>query len=275
VVFLEFGIPRLPELLRGESSVDTKVYSVDFEIMHYEYMASWKTTWKKWSRFNRLAAIAGMVAIMLGVVRTGQMVAGVFSWLKEWAYGPPPVDMPLPKILDNALEEIEYNIDCLESFDRIRESDVDYPLCRPKKRYLESLFYHLSVLTSRDYYSDSTATFRNWKSVLEYYSNLENVKSSRDFRDLESGSPITLRDALFMTGYIRFFYRDFYKEIEDEGCMSFRNNEPRCEPVLAALANTRKKDEEQIARWDHMPAKATIDEGKPVRSYVDWLSLSD
>ncbi len=239
---------------------------------------SWVATWSKWSRANKLAAISAAVAIFLGCIQAVQMGYGVYVWIEQKLGGQPLLSIPLKKIHAGMIEELEYNIDCLNSFNVLRFGDVSYKMCKIKTLYTDNWFYHISVLKTRDYYSESLYTESDWEDVKSFYRELENVRQKSDFIEIERRSQITLRDALFLTGYVRYFYKNFFEKSMSEKCseQAFEENlSGDCKRQHDRLFGDAQAWQEQIEGWDGMPAKRTVDDVKPVRNYGDWLDLHD
>jgi hypothetical protein len=222
---------------------------------------SWRATWRRWSPFQKFAAIGLAIGTPLAFFQLTQMIWQAATWGQEKIYGLPPLELPLKQIHAGMLEEIEYNLDCLKSFDRLRSADVDFELCEPKRKYIESWFANIAALTSRDFYSSSEYTKEEWEMLKIYYLELKSVKSHKNFIDLEARSDLTLRDALFLTGYIRYFYTNYFEEPMPEEC-GLRDNSPECLKSENRLFGDTRKWHDQIDGWGNMPAKYTVDDGK-------------
>jgi hypothetical protein len=237
-----------------------------------------RQTWRKWSLINRIGAIAAIITIPLGIVQGGQLLLSGYNRTREAIYGPAPLTLPLRTIHKGMLEEIEYNLDCLESYWNLGDVPPQYPMCEPRKEYIESWFYHISAITSRDYYSDSTDLMHDWNLVKSYQAGLAKIRTRKQLEEFEKQTQLNLRDALFLTGYMRYFYKNFYEKKLDDDCQdsSFDGKfTPACKADYMRLYGDMKEWQEQVDGWDGMPAKYALDEGKPVGDYPAWLGLSD
>jgi hypothetical protein len=234
--------------------------------------------WRKWSLINKFAAVAAIITIASGLVQIVQWCALGYIIVSESINGAPPLSLPLKVIHKGMLEEIEYNIDCIESYRTLSNEPPEYEMCKTRERYIDSWFYHISAITSRDYYSDSTALLRDWRNIKELHAGLSRVSTEQELRDLESKSKLTLRDALFLTGYMRYFFVNFYEKKFDQECTDEAFSEklsPRCKAEFMRLFGDMGDWQEQVDRWDGMSAKYALDQGKPVEDYPTWLALND
>lgn len=214
------------------------------------------------------------MAIPLAFVQLVQIGTEATNWGNEQLFGPSPLELPLRDLHSGMLVELEFNLDCLKSFDRLRHSDEKLELCKLKTRYIESWFSNVAVHTSRDFYSSSEATHSDWKKLKNYYSQIQKVSNNTEFVELERKSEITLRDALFMTGYIRYFYNNYFSVSLPKEC-GFADKTPECLKHEERLFGEFPAWKEQIESWDHMPSRYIVDDGKKVDFYTDWLSLVD
>jgi hypothetical protein len=240
-----------------------------------------KTTvekWRSWTLPTKLSLIfAAIASIFAAIAAAPQIKAG---WVASVSaiYGPPLLDLPLRQLHAGMLEEIEYNIDCLSSFDALRYGEVTYELCEFKTIFTDSWFNNIAILKVRDYYSESLYTESDWENVKSFLNKIQDVRSKVDFLKIEKKSKITTRDALFLIGYVRYFYKNFYETKLSESCsvQAFEQKlTGNCKEHYERLYGDDQAWQEQIESWSNMPSKYVVDEGKPVERYVEWLSLHD
>ena len=236
---------------------------------------NWRQTWNSWSRVNRLTAIGVIFGLFLGTIQTVQLADAGFDWAQEKIYGPKPLDLPLRQIHVGMMEELEFNIDCLESYQVFNVDDSSSATCKPRHRYLDTWFSEIAAISSRDYYSKSQNTEMDWKSLRHYYDDISKIKDKYSFDRLDSKSELTLRDALFLTGYIRYFYKNFYEKPLPDRCQAFPKLPPNCKAEFERLFGDLPAWNQEIQRWNDLPAKRIAVFGKPPEDYATWLGYND
>jgi hypothetical protein len=218
--------------------------------------------------------VSALVALLIGTVQIAQFAVGAGVWLFQKINGPPPLNLPLRNIHAGMLHELEYNIDCLRSYEHYRYDVRPFDNCKPITRYTDTWFSHLAVVSARDDHSLSENTLEDWQVAKRYYKTLFEVDDKASFLKLESTSPVTLRDALFLTGYIRFYYKNYYQRPLPKHCLPIEPMPPECRPDYNRLYGEMEAWQEQIDSWAG-PSRYTVRDGRPVETYVDWLGYHD
>lgn len=236
---------------------------------------TWKRTWSAWSRATRLTAIGIVFGLFLGSIQLIQITDVSLDWIQQKIYGPRPLDLPLRQIHAGMMEELEFNIDCLESYRVFTVDESSDATCKPRHRYLDTWFSEIAAVSSRDYYSKSENTEQDWKLVKSYYEAISKIEDTNSFARFELKSELTLRDALFLTGYIRYFYKNFYEKPLPDRCQVFPKPPPNCKGEFERLFGDLPAWNQEIQRWDDLPAKRIAVFGKPPEDYATWLGYND
>jgi hypothetical protein len=236
---------------------------------------SFSRKFKKWSLPTKIFVVFGFFGLVFGAFQASPQIIGTAHFFKKLIVGDPPIDAPLKQQIDSALIEMDENIDCLASYNALRDADVPWTLCKPKSKYMKSLSKQFSVMGSRDLLGESDRIHQDWMAVLKSYEKISKIRTHKHFLLFEKNSELTLRDTLFLTTFLKYFYSHYYSDAR--ACFEIENlsKSKQCKGFADAELEQIAQYNVLTAKWNEWPARATRIEGIEDVTIEDWLGSMD
>jgi hypothetical protein len=251
---------------RGKNTLEEIGRAAEYELV----TTSLRRKWASWSLPTKVAVVTGLLA----AVPVLPMVWEGIQTLRERIDGPPSLTMPINSQVKAALGELDDNVDCLQSLKQLNQSELGWTKCQAKSTYLTSLSKQFSALTARDRFYESDRIYDALTKLIAAYAEINSVENSSEFAEFQKNSPLQLRDVLFLTVFLRYYYERF--DLVDSSCydISGKTNDS-CQKKIDQSEYETSHFDDLTLQWENMPARYIMIGDQIAKTVGDWHSCID